>query len=91
MDDPISSNGGGAPQELKPIVITLTLTPTPAGYAMAINHDPAIFPDTVMEACHRALRIYEQVALLQQMQRLQATPRVASEAELRRIVGGLSS
>lgn len=86
----ISPNGGGA-QELKPIVVTLTLTPTPAGYALHINHDPTIFPDTVIDACHRAARCYEQITLIQQLRGAAQAVVPYSEAELKRMKGGLLS
>ena len=59
------SENGAPPDGPKPIVITLTLFPSPQGYAMQIGHDPSIFADQIIDACQRAARFYERIALMQ--------------------------
>lgn len=90
MSDDLLNLNGGPPSELRPLVITLTLTPTAQGYVMGIQHDPQIFADQVIDACTRAARYYERIAIVQQMQALQQQGRMTEE-QLRRIQGRLMS
>lgn len=73
MSDALTPQNGEA---LPPgsFVIAITLVPTTSGYAMKIDHPPGLFPDTVIDACYRAARFYERLALVQQLG--QAQPRV---------------
>lgn len=72
MPDELTPQNGEAPSGT--IVITIALVPTPSGYAMQVNHPNELFPDTVIDACYRAARFYERLALVQQLGQTQ--PRV---------------
>lgn len=90
-EEVIGGNGAPPASEGKPIVITLTLFPTPHGYAIQVGHDPSIFEDQIIDACHRAARFYERVAMLREMQAMEAKAQQA-RAQMQRIQGriGLS-
>lgn len=51
--------------DMPKIVITITLTPGPGGYAMMVDGQPAdgVQADTVIDACLRAARYYEALQL----------------------------
>lgn len=51
-------------QENKDIQIVITLTPTPSGYRLNVGGNrPDLFPETIIEACHRAASFYERMLL----------------------------
>jgi hypothetical protein len=82
----IGGNGAAPPEGPQPIVITLTLFPSPQGYAMQVHHDPKVFADQIIDACQRAARFYERIALLQEMQAMDAKAQQA-RAQMQRIQG----
>ena len=58
----IDPSANGQPKQITvpdEIVVTLKLTQASGGLALFVSHDPHVFPDTVIELCHRAARVYE--------------------------------
>lgn len=98
MESQAAEPNGIEPQPDGTVTIVIRLTPTPNGYAMNISADPAtVFPDTVIEACGRAIRTFERMlgaqATVQTFQGNQAqvsTLNRERERIRRTIVGGLS-
>jgi len=75
-------------REDEEIIITLKARAKPEGYYVTVESNRMLYPDTIVDICGRAARVYERVALLQQMAETQRQAMQAS-AEARRLMSGI--
>jgi hypothetical protein len=70
------------------IIITLKARAKPEGYYVTVESNHMLYPDTIVDICSRAARVYERVALLQQMAEHQRQA-MQQASEARRLMGGI--